>query len=229
MSRYIGARYVPILAGDWDNTNEYEPLTIVQYQGDSYTSKMYVPTGVAITNTHYWVKTANFNQQLAHMEDEWTNYQLDIERMINGYFDDNAPILDNAVRFPDLNGTLINNPTNPGGPDTRVVTTVSTKDHEFTAIEDCYVNVRVNTGGSDTTVGYLISGLYWIDPSTEEKWWYQIMSDKQAVSIDNEIYSPLIPVKAGTVLRFRALLTDLTDLTMDICVYKLHSTANSNT
>ena len=227
MSRYIGARYVPILGGDWDNTNEYEPLTIVQYQGDSYTSKMYVPTGVAITNTQYWIKTANFNQQLAHMEDEWSEFQLDTEEMINDYFNDNAPILDNAVRFPDLNGSRINNPTNPGGPDTRVVTTVSTKDHVFTANEDCYVNVRVNTGGSDTTVGYLISGLYWIDPSTEEKWWYQIISDKQAVSIDNEIYSPLIPVKAGTVLRFRALLTDLTDLTMDICVYKLHNTTSN--
>ena len=223
MSRYIGARYVPILAGDWDNTNEYEPLTIVQYQGDSYTSKMYVPAGVAITNTQYWIKTANFNQQLAHMEDEWANYQLDIEEMINDYFNDNAPILDNAVRFPDLNGTLINNPTNPGGPDTRVVTTVSTKDHEFTANEDCYVNVRVNTGGSDTTVGYLISGLYWIDPSTQEKWWYQIMSGQQAVSVDNEIYSPLIPVKAGTKLRFRALVTDLSNLTMDINVYTLHN------
>lgn len=222
MSRYIGARYVPILGGDWDNTNEYEPLTIVQYQGDSYTSKMYVPTGVSITNTQYWVKTANFNQQLAHMEDEWSEFQLDTEEMINDYFNDNAPILDNAVRFPDLNGTLIDNPTKPGGPDTKVVTSVSTKDYEFTANEDCYVNARVNTGGINTTVGYLISGLYWINPSTQEKWWYQIMEDEKAVSVSNEIYSPLIPVKAGTTLRFRALVTDLTDLTMDINVYKLH-------
>lgn len=222
-NRYIGARYVPIFAGEWDNTKSYESLSIVSYQGDSYTSKGVVPVGVEITNTAYWVKTANFNQQLAHMEEEWSNFQLDTEEMINDYFNDNAPILDNAVRFPDLNGNLINNPTNPGSPDTRVVTTVTTKDYVFTATEDCYVNVRVNTGGTNTTVGYLISGLYWVDPSTQENWWYQIMSSNQAVSVDNEIYSPLIPVKAGTKLRFRALVTDLTDLTMDINVYKLHN------
>ena len=66
-NRYIGARYVPIFAGDWDNTQEYEPLTIVSYQGDSYTSRGYVPTGINITNTQYWAKTGNFNQQVANL------------------------------------------------------------------------------------------------------------------------------------------------------------------
>lgn len=67
MARYIGARYVPVFAGDWDQTREYEALTVVQYQGDSYTSKMYVPVGIAINNTQYWIKSANFNQQVAAM------------------------------------------------------------------------------------------------------------------------------------------------------------------
>lgn len=67
MSRYVGARYVPIPDGAWDNTKEYEPLTMVQYEGDTYTSKMYVPVGIAITNTTYWVKTGNFNQQVANL------------------------------------------------------------------------------------------------------------------------------------------------------------------
>lgn len=67
MARYIGARYVPVFAGDWDQTREYEALTVVQYQGDSYTSKMYVPVGIAINNTMYWIKSANFNQQVAAM------------------------------------------------------------------------------------------------------------------------------------------------------------------
>lgn len=67
MGRYIGARYVPIQAGAWDNTREYEPLTVVQYQGDSYTSKTYVPVGAAITNTTYWVKTSEFSQQVANL------------------------------------------------------------------------------------------------------------------------------------------------------------------
>lgn len=66
ITQYIGARYVPVLADPiaWDNTRDYEPLTIVTYQGDSYTSRQFVPAGVAITNTSYWACTGNFNAQI---------------------------------------------------------------------------------------------------------------------------------------------------------------------
>ena len=84
MARYIGARYVPIMAGDWDNTKEYEALSVVQYQGDSYTSKMYVPVGVDIANTQYWVKTGTFNQQVAAM-----GSRIDaLQTAYDGQFDD---------------------------------------------------------------------------------------------------------------------------------------------
>lgn len=66
---YIGARYVPKFSdtpgSEWDNSIQYEPLTIVLYQGNSYTSKTFVPTGVDITNDTYWAPTGNFNAQLA--------------------------------------------------------------------------------------------------------------------------------------------------------------------
>lgn len=63
---YIGARYVPKLVGEWDSTKEtaYEPLIIVTYQGNSYTSRQYVPAGIDISNTEYWVLTGNFNGQI---------------------------------------------------------------------------------------------------------------------------------------------------------------------
>ena len=79
MGRYIGARYVPIMGGAWDNTREYEPLTVVQYEGDSYTSKMYVPVGAAITNSTYWVKTGNFNQQLSYLNEHMQDAEQDID------------------------------------------------------------------------------------------------------------------------------------------------------
>ena len=63
-NRYIGARYVPIFDGAWDVTKTYEPLTIVTVDGNSYTSKIYVPAGIAITNEMYWVRTGIFNAQL---------------------------------------------------------------------------------------------------------------------------------------------------------------------
>lgn len=64
--QYVGARYVPLFATpiEWSDTREYEPLTIVLYQGNSYTSRQYVPTGIEVTNEEYWALTGNFNAQV---------------------------------------------------------------------------------------------------------------------------------------------------------------------
>lgn len=63
---YIGARYVPVFANPlaWSDQREYEPLTIVTYQGNSYTSMQYVPTGIDIGNTAFWALTGNYNAQV---------------------------------------------------------------------------------------------------------------------------------------------------------------------
>lgn len=68
--QYVGARYVPIFGRKdetsilWDNSAPYEPLTIVLYQGNSYTSRQYVPTGVDILNQEFWALTGNYNAQV---------------------------------------------------------------------------------------------------------------------------------------------------------------------
>ena len=67
---FVGARYVPIVVGEWDNTRAYEPLMVVTYQGASYTSRQYVPAGIEITNTDYWVETANYNAQVEQYRKE---------------------------------------------------------------------------------------------------------------------------------------------------------------
>lgn len=63
---YIGARYVPVFSDpiQWDNTNSYEPLTVVTNLGTSYVSKQSVPEGVDITNETYWLRWADYNAQL---------------------------------------------------------------------------------------------------------------------------------------------------------------------
>jgi hypothetical protein len=65
-TQYIGERYVPIVADpvEWNANREYEHLTIVMYNGDSYISKQDVPKGAQITNTRYWLKTSSFNAQI---------------------------------------------------------------------------------------------------------------------------------------------------------------------
>ena len=75
-TQYIGARYVPLFAEpiEWDKTKQYEPLTIVTHNGNSYTSRQFVPTGIEITNEEFWALTGNFNAQVEQYRKEVTAY-----------------------------------------------------------------------------------------------------------------------------------------------------------
>lgn len=63
---YTGMRYVPVFAdpAEWSSANSYEPLEIVIHEGNSYTSKTFVPVGVEIDNKKYWANTGNYNAQI---------------------------------------------------------------------------------------------------------------------------------------------------------------------
>lgn len=64
--QYVGARYVPVFADplEWSDQREYEPLTVVLHEGNSYTSRQSVPVGIDIRNTAYWAETGNYNAQI---------------------------------------------------------------------------------------------------------------------------------------------------------------------
>lgn len=72
VTQYIGARYVPLFANpiEWDSTRAYEPLTIVLHQGNSYTSRQSVPTGVDISDDAFWAMTGNYNAQIEQYRSE---------------------------------------------------------------------------------------------------------------------------------------------------------------
>ena len=59
--RYLTKFADPI---QWDDTRQYEHLTVVQYQGATYVSKQLVPVGIPITDTNYWLYWADFNAQV---------------------------------------------------------------------------------------------------------------------------------------------------------------------
>ena len=80
---YVGHRYVPKIMGDWDNTQLYEPLSIVQYQGNSFTSRQYVPSGIEITNEEYWVSTGNYNAQVEQYRQDVRNVENNITSVNN--------------------------------------------------------------------------------------------------------------------------------------------------
>lgn len=66
VSQYIGSRYVPLFADpiEWSSQNTYEPLTIVLYEGNSFTSKQAVPKGIDISNEDFWALTGNYDAQI---------------------------------------------------------------------------------------------------------------------------------------------------------------------
>lgn len=83
MNKYIGNRYVPIIYGEWDKTIKYESLTIVTYQGDSYTSRKDVPSNTEITNSEYWIKTGNYNAQLESAINDINNFKESVNSSIS--------------------------------------------------------------------------------------------------------------------------------------------------
>lgn len=83
-TQYIGARYVPIFGrkGEtsitWDPSAPYEPLTIVLYNGASYTSRQYVPAGIDVHNNNFWANTGNYNAQVEQYRQDVLRYDARI-------------------------------------------------------------------------------------------------------------------------------------------------------
>ena len=93
---YVGARYVPLFSDplQWSNTQTYEPLTIVLNQGNSYTSRQFVPTGIDISNEDYWALTGNYNAQIEQYRQEVKQLGEDVDNLQTevGYLDNfNVP------------------------------------------------------------------------------------------------------------------------------------------
>lgn len=80
VTQYVGARYVPLFADplEWDKTKAYEPLTVVYHNGNSYTSRQYVPVGIELANTSYWALTGNYNAQIEQYRAEVQRYDARI-------------------------------------------------------------------------------------------------------------------------------------------------------
>lgn len=77
--QYIGARYVPKFfeggssqSAEWLANTQYEALTIVTRNGNSYTSRKPVPANIGAPeeNPEYWVSTGIFNEQVEEYRQE---------------------------------------------------------------------------------------------------------------------------------------------------------------
>lgn len=79
--QYIGARYVPLIDGEWNANKKYEALTVVTYLNNSYTSKKPVPVGVDPTNTEYWALTGNYNAQITDFSEQLEQFREEFDEI----------------------------------------------------------------------------------------------------------------------------------------------------
>lgn len=100
---YVGARYVPLFDGEWVSTKKYEPLTVVGYQGDTYTSKTFVPAGIPVTNENYWAQSGNYNAQVEEYRQNVVTVQNNLTTL-QGTVNTNKAAADEA--FDSINSRL---------------------------------------------------------------------------------------------------------------------------
>lgn len=63
----------------WDNSNAYEVNTIVFVGKRAYTAIQNVPTGIAITNTDYWIETGVKDIDVEAIETALAQLQDDVD------------------------------------------------------------------------------------------------------------------------------------------------------
>ena len=83
VKQYIGARYVPLLDGDYDVNKTYEPLTTVNYGNATYTSKKTVPAGIVPTDSNYWMQDSRL--QISDRNNYFNDFRVMIDDR-NNYF-----------------------------------------------------------------------------------------------------------------------------------------------
>jgi hypothetical protein len=80
IKKYIGARYAPQFMGAWDKSSEYAALSVVYTNDQSYVSRKTVPANTEITNTEFWIKSADWNAQVTQYNQNVERYQENVER-----------------------------------------------------------------------------------------------------------------------------------------------------
>lgn len=94
---HVGQRYRPKIFGEWDKTKLYEPLSIVQYQGNSFTSRQYVPSGIEITNEEYWASTGNYNAQVEFYRQDVQGFNKDLTTLKTDTQNDLTTMMNNIA------------------------------------------------------------------------------------------------------------------------------------
>ena len=208
--QYVGARYVPKFydyngSSNWRSGTEYEALTIVTLNGNSYTSKIPVPSSVGSPdqNPDYWVATGLYNQQVEAyrqltlaVADRVTDVEGDVTTL-------EGTVESQGTRLTTAEGDIDNLETATSGLDTRL----TTAEGDIDAIEQSFVKRYVFVGDS-----YGVATVNWIDS----------VITKMGLTIDDNAFKVAAPstgfigdLGAGGDKTWKTLLTnaDISDPT----------------
>ena len=86
MRQYVGARYMPKFMDEYDNTQAYDALCVVDNgMGTSYVSKIPTPAGTPLTNTTYWAVYGTTSGAILNLENRVTNIENTIIPLTKRY------------------------------------------------------------------------------------------------------------------------------------------------
>lgn len=156
--QYVGARYVPIFGrkGEntilWDSTKPYEPLTVVLYQGASFTSRQYVPAGIDIHNYEFWALTGNYNAQVEQYRQEVHTFDSRLESVEGSVEDINGSLETIGGDITSLNGSVntINDKLGSGFDATNTVAAAISAEQTARANGDNAIDAKLGSGFSST-------------------------------------------------------------------------------
>lgn len=209
--QYVGARYVPLFGRvgeesiEWDNTKPYEPLTIVLYQGNSYTSRQYVPAGIDITNQEFWAMTGNYNAQVEAYRAEVQTYDERISensRAIGEFNEELGQETENRENADTALGQRIDGIEEDGW-----VTTQRIEDEAVTAdkLNPDVMQAIENTldGFKEKIEAITIVQCNWIDSDYQTSYWgYKIPKDLFKLNIANNNGTQIYSVMQNNVMEF---------------------------
>lgn len=231
--QYVGARYVPLFGRkdeesiEWDNTKPYEPLTIVLYQGDSFTSRQYVPAGIDITNQEFWALTGNYNAQIEAYREEVLTYDArisenssaieELEQNLNAEIEELEQDLSAETENRENADTEINNRIN-GIEENGWVTTERIEDESVTAeklnpdvmqgIENTLNDFQEEMENTlsdfrDKIEAITIVQCNWIDSDYQTSYWgYKIPKDLFKLNIANNNGTQIYSIMQNNVMEF---------------------------
>ena len=170
--QYVGARYVPAFADpiQWDKQRIYEPLTMVTYLNNTYTSKKPVPQGVEINNEEYWALTGNYNAQVEQYRQEVESLKENVDTLSAEY---------NAIKYNSIkiNGAIGDGKLHPLSEKYSNLSEAQ-KDYPFVTTLDQSIDwASIQKSVNIWNQIYIPEGRYKIDekivfPNSESRAWY---------------------------------------------------------